>query len=76
MNSRELVDHFRSGPAELVLDDPLRFRRRTRSISTSLYKPYNLVRRFEMSDAAHTRGWVSQKTNGSSGGHSARRCTG
>jgi hypothetical protein len=31
MNSRELVDHIRSGPAELVLDKPLRFRRRTRS---------------------------------------------
>jgi hypothetical protein len=31
MNPRELVDHIRSGPAELVLDEPLRFRRRTRS---------------------------------------------
>jgi hypothetical protein len=31
MNPRELVDHIRSGPAELVLDKPLRFRRRTRS---------------------------------------------
>jgi hypothetical protein len=33
MNPRELVDHIRSGPVELVLDDdPLpRFRRRTRS---------------------------------------------
>jgi hypothetical protein len=32
MNSRELlVDHVRSGPSELVLYDPLRFRRRTRS---------------------------------------------
>jgi hypothetical protein len=31
MNIRELVDHIRSGPAELVLDKPLRFRRRTRS---------------------------------------------
>jgi hypothetical protein len=31
MNPRELVDHIRSGPAELVLLDPLRFRRRTRS---------------------------------------------
>jgi hypothetical protein len=31
MNSRELVDHIRSGPEKLVLDDPLRFRRRTRS---------------------------------------------
>jgi hypothetical protein len=25
------VDHIRSGPAELVLKEPLRFRRRTRS---------------------------------------------
>jgi hypothetical protein len=33
MNSRELVDYIRSGPAELVLDEPLRFRRRTRSNS-------------------------------------------
>jgi hypothetical protein len=31
MNPRELVDHIRSGPEELVLDEPLRFRRRTRS---------------------------------------------
>jgi hypothetical protein len=31
MNPRELVDHIRSGPAKLVLDKPLRFRRRTRS---------------------------------------------
>jgi hypothetical protein len=31
MNARELVDHIRSGPAELVLSQPLRFRRRTRS---------------------------------------------
>jgi hypothetical protein len=31
MNPRELVDHIRSGPAKLVLDGPLRFRRRTRS---------------------------------------------
>jgi hypothetical protein len=31
MNPRELVDHIRSGPAELTLDGPLRFRRRTRS---------------------------------------------
>jgi hypothetical protein len=32
MNPRELVDHIRSGPAELTLDTPLpRFRRRTRS---------------------------------------------
>jgi hypothetical protein len=29
MNSRELVDRVRSGPTELVLDEPLRFRRRT-----------------------------------------------
>jgi hypothetical protein len=31
MNPRELVDHIRSGPASLVLGEPLRFRRRTRS---------------------------------------------
>jgi hypothetical protein len=31
MNPRELVDHIRSGPTEIVLDKPLRFRRRTRS---------------------------------------------
>ncbi len=31
MNPRELVDQIRSGPASLVLDKPLRFRRRTRS---------------------------------------------
>jgi hypothetical protein len=31
MNPRELVDFIRSGPAELVLHEPLRFRRRTRS---------------------------------------------
>jgi hypothetical protein len=31
MNPRELVDHIRSGPVELVLDEPLRFRRRSRS---------------------------------------------
>jgi hypothetical protein len=31
MNTRELVDHIRSGPAELVLFQPLRLRRRTRS---------------------------------------------
>jgi hypothetical protein len=31
MNPRELVDHIRSGPSRLVLDKPLRFRRRTRS---------------------------------------------
>jgi hypothetical protein len=31
MNPRELVDHIRSGPAKLVLNMPLRFRRRTRS---------------------------------------------
>jgi hypothetical protein len=31
MNPRELVDHIHSGPANLVLDKPLRFRRRTRS---------------------------------------------
>jgi hypothetical protein len=31
MSPRELVDHIYSGPAELVLDKPLRFRRRTRS---------------------------------------------
>jgi hypothetical protein len=33
MNARELVDHLRSsGPAELILYEPLpRFRRRTRS---------------------------------------------
>jgi hypothetical protein len=31
MNPRELADHIRSGPAELVLLGPLRFRRRTRS---------------------------------------------
>jgi hypothetical protein len=31
MNSRELVDYIRSGPALLVLNNPLRFRRRTRS---------------------------------------------
>jgi hypothetical protein len=30
MNPRELVDHIRSGPTKLVLDEPLRFRRRTR----------------------------------------------
>jgi hypothetical protein len=31
MNPRELVDYIRNGPTELVLDEPLRFRRRTRS---------------------------------------------
>jgi hypothetical protein len=31
MNPRELVDHIRSGPSLLALDEPLRFRRRTRS---------------------------------------------
>jgi hypothetical protein len=31
MNPRELVDHIRSGPAKLMLDEPLSFRRRTRS---------------------------------------------
>jgi hypothetical protein len=31
MNPRELVDHIHSGPARLVLDEALRFRRRTRS---------------------------------------------
>jgi hypothetical protein len=31
MSPRELVDHIRSGPAKLMLDKPLRFRRRTRS---------------------------------------------
>jgi hypothetical protein len=31
MNPRELVDHILSGPAKLMLDEPLRFRRRTRS---------------------------------------------
>jgi hypothetical protein len=31
MNPRELVDYIRSGPAKVVLDEPLRFRRRTRS---------------------------------------------
>jgi hypothetical protein len=31
MNPREIVDHIRSGPAKLVLEEPLRFRRRTRS---------------------------------------------
>jgi hypothetical protein len=31
MNPRELVDHIRSGPAELLLYESLRFRRRTRS---------------------------------------------
>jgi hypothetical protein len=31
MNPRELVNHIRSGPAYLLLDKPLRFRRRTRS---------------------------------------------
>ena len=31
MNAHELVDLIRSGPAQLMLDEPLRFRRRTRS---------------------------------------------
>jgi hypothetical protein len=31
MNPSELVDHIRSGPTELVLHEPLRFLRRTRS---------------------------------------------
>jgi hypothetical protein len=31
MNPRELVDHIRSSPAKLVLEEPLRFRRRKRS---------------------------------------------
>jgi hypothetical protein len=31
MNPRELVDHILSGPADLGLNEPLRFRRRTRS---------------------------------------------
>jgi hypothetical protein len=31
MKARELVNHVRSGPAGLMLDKPLRFRRRTRS---------------------------------------------
>jgi hypothetical protein len=31
MNLRELVDHVRTGPALLVLDKPLSFRRGTRS---------------------------------------------
>jgi hypothetical protein len=31
MNPRELVDHIRSGLVKLELDEPLRFRRRTRS---------------------------------------------
>jgi hypothetical protein len=31
MNPRELVDHIRSGPEDLGLNEPLRFRRRTRS---------------------------------------------
>jgi hypothetical protein len=31
MNPRELVDHILSGPTELMLDEPLRFRRSTRS---------------------------------------------
>jgi hypothetical protein len=31
MNPRELADHIHSGPAKLVLDKPLRLRRRTRS---------------------------------------------
>jgi hypothetical protein len=31
MNPRELVDHIRSGPVDLGLNEPLRFRRRTRS---------------------------------------------
>jgi hypothetical protein len=31
MSPRELVNHIRNGPAELLLNEPLRFRRRTRS---------------------------------------------
>jgi hypothetical protein len=31
MNPRDIVDRIRSGPAQLMLDEPLRFRRRTRS---------------------------------------------
>jgi hypothetical protein len=31
MNTRERMDHIHSGPAELKLDEPLRFRRRARS---------------------------------------------
>jgi hypothetical protein len=31
MNPRELVDYIRSGPEDLRLNEPLRFRRRTRS---------------------------------------------
>jgi hypothetical protein len=31
MNPRELVDHIRSGAEKLVLDEPLRFRRRSRT---------------------------------------------
>jgi hypothetical protein len=31
MNAHELVDHIRSGPTEILLNKPLRFRRRTRS---------------------------------------------
>jgi hypothetical protein len=31
MNPRELVDHILSGPVKLMLNEPLRFRRRTRS---------------------------------------------
>jgi hypothetical protein len=31
MNPRDLVDHIRTGPTNLVLDKPLRFRRRSRS---------------------------------------------
>jgi hypothetical protein len=55
MNPRELVDHIRSGPAELRLDKLLlnRFvfaveRVLIRVISTSFLKPCDPMRRFEL----------------------------
>jgi hypothetical protein len=53
MNPRELVDHIRSGPAELAIDESLfpRFRRRTRS---NPYDFYEFLQALQTSETIRT----------------------
>jgi hypothetical protein len=67
MNARELADHIRSVPVELVLHTPLRFHRRIRPNPCTFNDFLQALQSSEtiriVIPAAHSRTWVPQKTN-------------
>lgn len=77
MEPSDLVDHIRSGPTKLTLDNlrcsvaqlalerPIPYLRQTRSHFNDISGQCNPARPFEIFDVDHASKWVSQKTTGS-----------